>query len=82
MHHLPLKLAALLASAAAVSCQNYAQLAKQLSNTAQIYQPGTAAFNAAVLRWSNYSTPVANVVVVPGTENDVVQTVRLLPKSR
>ncbi|TVY54562.1 FAD-linked oxidoreductase azaL [Lachnellula cervina] len=76
MHHLPLKLAALLASAAAVSCQNYAQLAKQLSNTAQIYQPGTAAFNAAVLRWSNYSTPVANVVVVPGTENDVVQTVK------
>ncbi|TVY32619.1 FAD-linked oxidoreductase [Lachnellula subtilissima] len=76
MHHLQLKFAALLASAAAVSCQNYAQLARKLSSTAHIYQPGSDAFNAAVLRWSNFSTPVANVVVVPGTENDVVETVK------
>ncbi|TVY90066.1 FAD-linked oxidoreductase, partial [Lachnellula willkommii] len=55
---------------------NYTQLASKLSDTAQIYQPGSAAFNAAVLRWSNFSTPVANVVVVPGTENDVVETVK------
>jgi hypothetical protein len=56
---------------------NYTQLAKKLSKTAQIYLSGSDAFDAAVARWSNLSTPVANVVVVPSTEHDVVETVRL-----
>jgi hypothetical protein len=96
MHHRQLKLAALLAWAAAVACRdvsapgheargdcpaggaNYTQLAAKLSRTAQIYLPGSDAFDAAVARWSNLSTPVANVVVVPSTEHDIVETVRLL----
>ncbi|TVY44867.1 FAD-linked oxidoreductase [Lachnellula occidentalis] len=82
MHHLQLTLAALWASAAAVSCLSYVPLAKKLSKTAQIYQPGSDDFNAAVLRWSNLSTPVANIVVVPGTENDVVETVKFANQHR
>jgi len=57
---------------------NYTQLAKKLSRTAEIYLPGSEAFDATVARWSNLSTPVANVVVVPSTEHDIVETVRLL----
>jgi hypothetical protein len=57
---------------------NYTQLATNLSKNAQIYLPGSDAFDAAVARWSNLSTPVANVVVVPSTEHDIVETVRLL----
>ena len=88
MHCLPLKLAAVLAWATAVACWdlsaqgssgiNYGQLSQKLSKTAQIYLPGSEGFDAAVARWSNYSVPVANVVVLPGTENDVVEIVRLL----
>ena len=54
---------------------DFTQLASKLSPTAHIYLPGSAGFNSLVARWSNLSMPVANVVVVPGTENDVVQTV-------
>lgn len=54
---------------------DYSQLAKKLSPSAQIYLPGSGEFNSLVARWSNLSIPVANVVVVPATENDVVQTV-------
>jgi hypothetical protein len=57
---------------------NYTQLAKKLSKNAHIYLPGSDAFDAAVARWSNLSAPVANVVVVPSSENDVVETVSLL----
>jgi hypothetical protein len=57
---------------------NYTQLATKLSRNAQIYLPGSDAFDAAVARWSNLSTPLANVVVVPSTEHDIVETVRLL----
>lgn len=84
MHYLPLQLAALLAWAASASANvdvgsaNYTQLATKLSGTAQIYLPGSDAFNAAVARWSNLSTPVANVVVVPSNEYDIVETVKLL----
>lgn len=55
---------------------NYTQLATKLSQNAQIYLPGSGAFDAAVARWSNLSIPVANVVVVPSTEHDIVETVR------
>lgn len=54
---------------------DFTQLARNLSPTAHIYLPGSDGFNSLVARWSNLSIPVANVVVVPGTENDVVQTV-------
>ncbi|CZR68237.1 probable FAD-dependent oxygenase [Phialocephala subalpina] len=54
---------------------NYTQLATKLSATAQIYLPGSDLFDDAVARWSNLSTPVANVVVVPSTEHDIVETV-------
>ena len=57
---------------------NYTELATKLSKNAQIYLPDSDAFDAAVARWSNLSTPVANVVVVPSTEHDIVETVRTL----
>ena len=59
------------------SSVDYAQLACVLSPTAQIYLPGSDNFADAVARWSNASVPVSNVVVVPGTEQDVVKTVCL-----
>lgn len=55
---------------------NYTALATDLSKTAEIYQPGSGAFDFAVARWSNLSTPIASVVVVPGNEQDVVKIVR------
>ncbi|KAH7377538.1 FAD binding domain-containing protein [Cadophora sp. MPI-SDFR-AT-0126] len=55
---------------------NYNQLSAKLSASAKIYLPGSELFNEYTARWSNVSTPTANVVVVPGTENDVVQIVK------
>jgi hypothetical protein len=52
-------------------------LAKKLSPTAKIYYPGSAGFEAASSRWSVLDEPKVNVVVVPGTENDVAETVIL-----
>lgn len=88
-----LQVSAFLALAAAVTCHaasvpraagsvNYDLLSAKLSTTAQIYLPGSDAFDGLVARWSNFSTPVANVVVVPSTENDIVQIVRLSPGVR
>lgn len=54
---------------------DFTQLANKLSPTAHIYLPESDEFDSLSARWSNLSMPVANVVVVPGTENDVVQTV-------
>lgn len=54
---------------------DFTQLARNLSPNAHIYLPGSDEFNSLSARWSNLSMPVANVVVVPSTENDVVQTV-------
>ncbi|RDW72816.1 putative FAD-dependent oxygenase [Coleophoma cylindrospora] len=59
-----------------VESVNYTQLAEQLSSTAQVYLSGSDAFDSAVMRWSNLSTPVANVVVLPSTEQDIVTTVK------
>ncbi|KAK9369875.1 hypothetical protein V1509DRAFT_638558 [Lipomyces kononenkoae] len=55
---------------------NAKQLGNKLSNTAEIYFPGSAGFAAAIARWSALDPPVASIVVVPGTENDVVETVK------
>ncbi|KFY33623.1 hypothetical protein V494_07455 [Pseudogymnoascus sp. VKM F-4513 (FW-928)] len=55
---------------------DFTQLARNLSPGAHIYLPGSDEFNALSARWSNLSVPVANVVVVPATENDVSQTIK------
>lgn len=51
------------------------ELGKKLSNTGKIYCPGSTKFEEASTRWSILDAPKVNVVVVPGTENDVVETV-------
>lgn len=53
------------------------RLAEKLSPTAKIYYPGSAAFDDASSRWSVLDQPRVNAVVVPGTENDVAETVIL-----
>jgi len=87
MYHPHLQLTALLAWVSVVACWdlsvrsssvNYTQLAEKLSKSAQIYLPGSSGFNADVARWSNLSTPVASVVVVPSNEQDIVETVSAL----
>lgn len=50
-------------------------LASQLSKTAQIYYEGSELFSSYTVRWSNLSPPTANVVIAPGTENDVSKIV-------
>ncbi|WQF82340.1 Putative FAD-binding domain, PCMH-type, FAD-binding, type PCMH, subdomain 2 [Colletotrichum destructivum] len=59
-----------------ICARDTADLGERLSPTAKIYQPGTAEFIAASTRWSNLNPPKPNLVVVPGTENDVVETVK------
>ncbi|OBT88352.1 hypothetical protein VE02_02285 [Pseudogymnoascus sp. 03VT05] len=94
MFQLKLSLAALIAACTAVTARpdvsfsgldgcggvDFTQLARKLSPNAHIYLPGSDGFNSLVARWSNLSMPVANVVVVPATENDVVQTVKFANK--
>jgi hypothetical protein len=53
-------------------------LAQKLSSTAKIYHPGSVEFEEASARWSVLDAPQVNVVVVPGTENDVAETVNFL----
>jgi hypothetical protein len=48
---------------------------EKLSPTAKIYYPGSEEFEEASARWSVLDAPTVNVVVVPGTENDVAETV-------
>jgi hypothetical protein len=50
-------------------------LQAKLSSSAKIYYPNTTEFEAASARWSLLDEPTVNVVVVPGTENDVAETV-------
>lgn len=54
---------------------DYKALSKELSASAKVYFPGTEDFEAASKRWSNLDKPTANIVVVPATENDVVEIV-------
>lgn len=61
------------------SSPDYSQLQSQLSSGAQIYYPNTTAFDDATVRWSALDEPSPNVVVVPGTENDVSVTVNFEP---
>ncbi|KAI9039885.1 putative FAD-dependent oxygenase [Aspergillus affinis] len=69
------------------ACQNlwtrdtdYKELSEKLSSSAKVYYPGSDEFKDASVRWSNLETPTVNVVVVPGTENDVVETVKFANK--
>lgn len=49
-----------------------------LSSSAKLYFPGSSEFDSATARWSTLAEPNVTVVVVPGTENDVVKTVNAL----
>lgn len=57
------------------SMEEMQQLQHKLSPTAKIYFPGSTEFVEASVRWSNLHAPTVNVVVVPGTEQDVSETV-------
>ena len=50
-------------------------LKTKLSPEAKVYWPGEDEFADATTRWSNLELPNINVVVVPGTDEDVSQTV-------
>ncbi|TGJ85437.1 hypothetical protein E0Z10_g3301 [Xylaria hypoxylon] len=54
----------------------FRELRNSLSRAAVVYLPGSEEFEAATTRWSELDTPTVNVVVVPATEDDVVDTVR------
>ncbi|KAL8303087.1 hypothetical protein RB600_006807 [Gaeumannomyces tritici] len=53
-----------------------AQLGASLSAGAQIVFPGSAEFTSRTTRWSNLSPPKFNAVVVPGSQEDVVATIK------
>lgn len=55
-----------------------ARFGQKLSANAQVYLPWTEGFANATKRWSVFETPRPNIVVVPGTEQDVVETVSFL----
>ncbi|GJC83598.1 FAD-linked oxidoreductase chyH [Colletotrichum liriopes] len=59
-----------------ICSRDTAELGERLSPTAKIYQPGTAEFIEASVRWSNLDAPKPNLVVIPGTEDDVAETVK------
>lgn len=63
-------------SDAAGTCSgDLGQLGKKLSKSAKIYCPGSPEFEKATTRWSVLDAPKVNIVVVPGTEQDVAKTV-------
>ena len=54
------------------------ELGEKLSPAAKTYFPGSDEFEETSARWSVLDAPKVNVVVVPGTENDVAETVNFL----
>lgn len=55
---------------------DYTALASRLSSTSSVILPGAGdEFDATVARWSNLEPPMANIVVVAGTEDDAIKTV-------
>lgn len=54
------------------------ELGGSLSSEAQILFPDSAEFVARTARWSNLSPPRFTAVVVPGNQEDVAATVRLI----
>ncbi|PLB48752.1 FAD-binding domain-containing protein [Aspergillus steynii IBT 23096] len=59
---------------------DYKELSEKLSTSAKVYYPGSDEFKKASTRWSNLELPTVNIVVVPSTENDVVETVKFANK--
>ncbi|TDZ67831.1 FAD-linked oxidoreductase chyH [Colletotrichum trifolii] len=59
-----------------ICARDTSELGERLSSTAKIYSPGSAEFETASTRWSNLQAPTVKLVVVPGNENDVAETVR------
>ncbi|KAF7550906.1 hypothetical protein G7Z17_g5399 [Cylindrodendrum hubeiense] len=62
------------------SLSEVTELVKKVSNATKIYFPGSDEFTTATTRWSVLQAPKVNIVVVPGTENDVVETVKYANK--
>ncbi|KAJ2903494.1 FAD-dependent oxygenase [Zalerion maritima] len=56
------------------------QMGAQLSAEAEIYFPWSDEFDAATTRWSVLEAPKVNVVVVPGTAEDVALTIKFANK--
>jgi hypothetical protein len=50
-------------------------LATRLSPAAKIFFPGSSEFELASRRWSVLEAPIVNVAIVPGTAQDVAETV-------
>ncbi|PYH94863.1 FAD-binding domain-containing protein [Aspergillus ellipticus CBS 707.79] len=59
---------------------DFKALAGNLSSTAKVYFPGSGEFTNATTRWSVLDEPEVNVVVVPGTEQDVSAIVKYANK--
>ncbi|KAK2761671.1 hypothetical protein FQN54_001499 [Arachnomyces sp. PD_36] len=57
-------------------------LASKLSPAAKIYLPGSDDFETASTRWSVLEAPKVNVVVVPGTADDVSETIQFANKKQ
>ena len=55
--------------------EDFKALGSSLSRGADVYFPGSSGFKNATARWSVLEEPTVNVVVVPATEHDVVETV-------
>ncbi|OAL03619.1 FAD-binding domain-containing protein [Phaeosphaeriaceae sp. SRC1lsM3a] len=51
-------------------------LAPSLSASAKIYLPENSEFATHTVRWSNLKPPTPNVVIAPGTEDDVAKIVK------
>ncbi|KAJ5091128.1 hypothetical protein NUU61_005998 [Penicillium alfredii] len=59
---------------------DFQELGGKLSNSAKVYFPGSHGFKEASTRWSVLEEPKVNVVVIPGTEDDVAETVKFANK--
>lgn len=56
--------------AAGIDIQSFAP---QLSPASKVYIPGSDEFTTYTVRWSNLEPPTPNVVIAPGTEQDVAK---------
>jgi hypothetical protein len=54
---------------------NLTTLIPELSPAAEVYLPGSSDFATSTIRWSNLEPPTPNVVIAPGTEQDVANIV-------
>ncbi|PWY89912.1 FAD-binding domain-containing protein [Aspergillus heteromorphus CBS 117.55] len=59
---------------------DFKSLGGRLSNSSKVYFPGSSGFTNATTRWSVLDEPEVNVVIVPGTEDDVAEIVRFANK--